>query len=74
MPGPEVAPTAPPRPGLVAPAAGSPAQKSGWPFVVPAVLLLLALNVFPLLFSLAMSFSNVSTDNGLRLTSATLGN
>src|SRR6266545_6273610 len=54
--------------------AGSPAQRSGWPFVLPAILLLLLLNVFPLIFSVVMSFSNVSTDNGLRLTSATLAN
>ena len=51
---------------------GSPREASGWPFVVPAVILLLALNIFPLVFSIVMSFSNVSTDNGLRLTSATL--
>src|SRR6266545_6994601 len=54
--------------------AGSPAQRSGWPFVLPAVLLLLLLNIFPLVFSVVMSFSNVSTDNGLQLTSATLDN
>ena len=54
--------------------AGSPAQRSGWPFVLPAVLLLLALNVFPLVFSVVMSFSNVSTDNGLKLTATTLAN
>jgi multiple sugar transport system permease protein len=51
---------------------GSPREASGWPFVIPAVFLLLALNIFPLVFSVVMSFSNVSTDNGLRLTSATL--
>jgi multiple sugar transport system permease protein len=62
------------RPARVARRAGSPRQASGWPFVLPAVLLLLALNVFPLIFTLVMSFSNVSTDNGLRLTSATLSN
>jgi multiple sugar transport system permease protein len=49
---------------------GSPREASGWPFVVPAVILLLALNIFPLVFSIVMSFSNVSTDNDLRLTSA----
>lgn len=57
-----------PKPG------GSPAHTSGWPFVLPAVILLLALNVFPLIFSIVMSFSNVSTDNGLKLTSITLSN
>lgn len=49
-------------------------RESGWPFVLPAVLILLALNIFPLIFSLVMSFSNVSTDNGLSLTAATLAN
>ncbi|TML83366.1 MAG: sugar ABC transporter permease, partial [Actinobacteria bacterium] len=42
--------------------------------MLPAVLLLLALNVFPLVFSVVMSFSNVSTDNGLKLTATTLAN
>ena len=58
----------------VAPAAGSPAHRNGWPFVVPAILLLLLLNIFPLVFSVVMSFSNVTTDNGLKLASATLAN
>jgi multiple sugar transport system permease protein len=53
---------------------GIPTRRSGWPFVLPTVLLLLVLNVFPLVFSVAMSFSNVSTDNGLKLTEATLRN
>jgi multiple sugar transport system permease protein len=62
------------RPALLRPRAGSPREASGWPFVVPAVLLLLVLNIFPLIFTLVMSFSNVSTDNGLRLTATTLSN
>lgn len=49
-------------------------RKSGWGFVIPTVLLLLALNIFPLIFSVVLSFSNVSTDNGLQLTSGTLDN
>lgn len=49
-------------------------RQSGWPFVLPAVLLLLALNIFPLVFSVVMSFSNVATENGLSLTAATLSN
>src|SRR6266487_1195644 len=53
---------------------GMSARGSGWPFVVPTVLLLLLLNIFPLIFSVVMSFSNVSTDNGLKLTEATLAN
>ncbi len=63
-----------PRPARLQRRAGTLAQWSGWPFVLPAILLLLLLNVFPLIFSVVMSFSNVSTDNGLRLTSATLAN
>jgi multiple sugar transport system permease protein len=55
-------------------AQGSPARANGWPFVIPAILLLLLLNIFPLVFSVVMSFSNVSTDNGLHLESATLAN
>jgi multiple sugar transport system permease protein len=42
--------------------------------VLPVVCLLLALNVFPLVFSVVMSFSNVATENGLHLTEATLAN
>jgi multiple sugar transport system permease protein len=49
-------------------------HRSGWPFVIPAVGLLLALNLFPLVFSVVMSFSNVATDNGLALTEATTAN
>lgn len=49
-------------------------RASGWPFVLPVVLLLLLLNVFPLVFSVVMSFSNVATENGLHLTQATLAN
>jgi multiple sugar transport system permease protein len=49
-------------------------RASGWPFVLPAVLILLALNIFPLVFSVVMSFSNISTENGLSLTAATLSN
>lgn len=42
--------------------------------MLPAVFLLLLLNIFPLIFSIVMSFSNVSTDNGLQLTARTLDN
>jgi multiple sugar transport system permease protein len=69
-----VATTAAPRSAGRRGPAGSPAHTSGWPFVIPAIMLLLALNVFPLIFSIVMSFSNVSTDTGLRLTSVTLSN
>lgn len=49
-------------------------QKNGWGFVLPAILILLLLNIFPLIYSLALSFSNVSTDNGLTFGGATLDN
>lgn len=45
-----------------------------WGFVLPAVLVLLALTIFPLIFSVALSFSNVSQDNGLAFTARTLDN
>ena len=43
----------------------------GWAFVLPAAVVLLALSIFPLIFSLALSFSNVSQDNGLTFTTRT---
>lgn len=46
----------------------------GWPFVLPAVLVLLALTIFPLIFTVALSFSNVTENNGLTFTSRTLDN
>ncbi|HEX6507912.1 MAG TPA: sugar ABC transporter permease [Chloroflexota bacterium] len=49
-------------------------HKNGWVFVIPAVLVLLLLNIFPLIYSIALSFSNVSTDNGLSFGTATLDN
>jgi multiple sugar transport system permease protein len=49
-------------------------HKSGWSFVIPTVLVLLLLNIFPLIFSVALSFSNVSLDNGLTLSEATWDN
>lgn len=74
MTNPELGKNAAPRPSRRKAKAGIVTSRSGWPFVLPTVLLLLVLNVFPLLFSIAMSFSNVSTDNGLQLTTATLSN
>jgi len=47
---------------------------AGWAFVLPTILVLLALTIFPLIFSLALSFSNVSQDNGLTFTDRTLDN
>ena len=42
--------------------------------MAPAVLLLLALNIFPLVFSVVMSFANISLDNGLVMNERTLDN
>jgi len=47
---------------------------AGWAFVSPTIIVLLALTIFPLVFSLALSFSNVSQDNGLTFTDRTLDN
>jgi multiple sugar transport system permease protein len=49
-------------------------QTNGWIFVGPTVVTLLLLTIFPLIFSVALSFSNVSQDNGLTFASATLDN
>ncbi len=50
------------------------ARSSGWIFVGPTVILLLLLTIFPLIFSFALSFSNVSQDNGLTFGAVTLAN
>lgn len=49
-------------------------QAGGWLFIGPAVLVLLLLTIFPLVFSLGLSFSNVSQDNGLTFGAFTLSN
>jgi len=46
----------------------------GWSFVFPALAVLLALNTFPLLYSLALSFTRVDTSTGLKFGEVTLGN
>jgi multiple sugar transport system permease protein len=46
--------------------------RTGWAFVGPAVAILLLLNTFPLIFTLALSLSNVSTDTGLAFQGVTL--
>jgi multiple sugar transport system permease protein len=48
------------------PRRGIRSARTGWAFVGPAVAILLLLNTFPLVFTIALSFSNVSTDTGLR--------
>lgn len=47
---------------------------TGWTFVLPAVLVLLLLNTFPLIYSLFLSFGQVSTDTGLSFQGFTLNN
>lgn len=47
---------------------------SGWAFVIPAVLVLLLLNTFPLVYSILLSFHHVNTDTGLTFGHATVGN
>src|SRR6476660_5874844 len=37
----------------------------GWGFVAPALLLLLAMNLFPLLFNIYLSFTNADLSGGL---------
>jgi multiple sugar transport system permease protein len=71
---PELGESAAPTPVRARRPKGASTRGSAWPFVIPTVLLLLLLNIFPLIFSVVMSFSNVSTDNGLKLTQATLAN
>ncbi|MGH3505239.1 MAG: carbohydrate ABC transporter permease [Nocardioidaceae bacterium] len=46
----------------------------GWGFVTPAVLFLLLLNTFPLIFSVVLSLNNVSLQNGLRFGNFTTRN
>jgi multiple sugar transport system permease protein len=47
---------------------------TGRAFVLPAVLVLLLLNTFPLIYSVALSFGKVSTDTGLSFQHFTLSN
>lgn len=68
----EIPPAAAPR--RVEPRGRLASQRSGWPFVIPVVLIILALNVFPLIFTIIMSFGNASAVTGLGLTSRTLAN
>jgi multiple sugar transport system permease protein len=49
-------------------------RTAGWGFVLPAVLVLLLLNTFPLVYSLLLSFTRVDTSTGLQIGEFTLGN
>ena len=53
--------------GRATPRASSGGRRAlaGWGFVAPALVVLLLLNTFPLLFSIALSLSQVSTETGL---------
>ncbi|MFZ0215956.1 MAG: sugar ABC transporter permease [Candidatus Dormiibacterota bacterium] len=53
---------------------GSRPSRVGWAFVLPTVVILLLLNTFPLLFSIALSLSHVSTDTGLQFSGVSLQN
>ncbi|MBV8432363.1 MAG: sugar ABC transporter permease, partial [Solirubrobacterales bacterium] len=47
----------------------------GWTFSAPALILILAVTIFPIIYSVAMSLSNVSvTGNGFSLNGFTLSN
>jgi multiple sugar transport system permease protein len=48
--------------------------RTGWAFVGPTIAILLLLNTFPLLFTLALSLSRVSTDTGLAFSGVSLDN
>lgn len=57
-----------PGPGLVRLAArrgSAPSRLLGWGFVGPALVLLLALNIFPLAFNVYLSFTNADLSGGL---------
>jgi multiple sugar transport system permease protein len=47
---------------------------AGWGFVLPTVVVLLLLNLFPLVYSILLSFSRVDTSTGLEVGHTTLGN
>jgi multiple sugar transport system permease protein len=47
---------------------------SGWGFVLPAIVVLLLLNLFPFFFCVALSFSRVDTSTGLSLGRFSLAN
>jgi multiple sugar transport system permease protein len=49
-------------------------RTAGWGFVLPAVMVLLLLNTFPLVYSVLLSFSRVDTSTGLEVGEFTLGN
>ena len=49
-------------------------NRAGWWFVLPTLLVLIALNTFPLIYSVLLSFSRVDTSTGLQVGEFTLAN
>jgi len=55
---------APVRPGLVTRLAGMSDRAIAWWFISPTILLLLAINIFPLIWTIHMSFTNTKANMG----------
>jgi multiple sugar transport system permease protein len=49
-------------------------RRTGWGFVLPTLVVLLVLNIFPLVFSLLLSFTRIDTSTGLTIGEVTLDN
>ena len=49
-------------------------RRVGWRFVLPTLVVLLVLNIFPLVFSLLLSFTRIDTSTGLSIGEVTLDN
>jgi multiple sugar transport system permease protein len=49
-------------------------QRGGWGFLLPAVLVLFALTIFPFIFTVVLSLSNVDLTAGLQVQPGTLAN
>lgn len=54
--------------------AGRRQRLTGWTFILPTIAVLVLLNTFPLVYSLALSFNRVDTSTGLSFGGATLSN
>jgi multiple sugar transport system permease protein len=55
----------PPAPAVVRGQGARPSRLLGWGFVGPALILLLAMNLFPLVFNIYLSFTNADLSGGL---------
>ena len=49
-------------------------RRTGWGVVLPTLIVLLVLNIFPLVFSLLLSFTRIDTSTGLTIGEVTLDN